>query len=223
MSLHPQAFCAVPEETVRVARAAYPKGNVYLQVRDELGTIYTDQSFAELFPNCGQPAEAPWRLLLVSLMQFAEGLSDRQAADAVRGRLDWKYLLSLDLTDPGFDASVLCEFRARLLEGQTEQQIVQPLLDIARKHGWLKERGKQRTDSTHVFGAIRTLNRLETVGETMRATLNDMRAERQGRGCYMTFNGSDTHESLPARTPKPGYRCKPISGVPPIPLMCTHG
>ena len=74
MSLHPQAFCAVPEETVRVARAAYPKGNVYLQVRDELGTIYTDQSFAESFPNCGQPAEAPWRLLLVSLMQFAEGL-----------------------------------------------------------------------------------------------------------------------------------------------------
>jgi len=67
---------------------------------------------------------------------------------------------------------VLCEFRARLLEGQTEQQIVQPLLDIARKHGWLKERGKQRTDSTHVFGAIRTLSRLETVGETMRATLN---------------------------------------------------
>jgi transposase len=105
MSLHPQAFCPVPEETVRVARAAYPKGNVYLQVRDELGTIYNDQSFAELFPNCGQPAEAPWRLLLVSLMQFAEGLSDRQAADAVRGRLDWKYMLSLELTDPGFFAN----------------------------------------------------------------------------------------------------------------------
>ena len=60
MSLHPQAFCAVPAETVCVARTAYPKGNVYLQIRDELGTIYTDQSFAELFPNCGQPAEAPW-------------------------------------------------------------------------------------------------------------------------------------------------------------------
>ena len=107
MSLHPQAFCPVPEETVRIARAAYPKGNVYLQARDELGTIYTDQSFAELFPKCGQPAEAPWRFLLVSLMQFAEGLSDRQAADAVRGRLDWKYQLGLELTDPGFDASVL--------------------------------------------------------------------------------------------------------------------
>lgn len=172
MSLHPQVFCPVPEETARVARAAYPKGNVYMQVRDELGMIYEDHSFAQLFPQCGQPAEAPWRLLLVSLMQFAEGLSDRQAADAVRGRLDWKYMLSLELTDPGFDASVLSEFRTRLLEGNAEQQILQPLLDLAIKQGWLKARGKQRTDSTHVLGAIRTLNRLETVGETMRATLN---------------------------------------------------
>jgi len=106
MSLHPQPLVPVPEETARVARAAYPKGNLYMRIRDELGTIYEDQAFAWLFPHCGQPAEAPWRLLLVCLMQFAEGLSDQQAADAVRGRLDWKYLLSLELTDPGFDASV---------------------------------------------------------------------------------------------------------------------
>ncbi len=172
MSLHPQALCPIPEETARVARAAYPKGNVYMQIRDELGTIYQDEAFTHLFPNCGQPAEAPWRLLLVCLVQFAEGLSDQQAAEAVRGRLDLKYMLSLDLTDPGFDASVLCEFRQRLLEGKAEQQILQPLLDLALARGWLKARGKQRTDSTHVFGAIRTLHRLETVGETMRATLN---------------------------------------------------
>jgi transposase len=174
MSLHPQAFCPVPEETVRVAHAAYPKGNLYLQVRDELGTLYDDEKFAHLFAHCGQPAEAPWRLLLVSIMQFAEGLSDRQAADAVRGRLDWKYMLGLELTDPGFDASVLSEFRARLVEGKAEQQVLQPLLDVATKRGWLKERGKQRTDSTHVLGAIRMLNRLETVGETMRAALNTL-------------------------------------------------
>jgi len=162
----------VPEETARVARAAYPKGNLYLRIRDELGTIYEDPAFAHLFPNCGQPAEAPWRLVLVCLMQFAEGLSDQQAADAVRGRLDWKYMLSLELTDPGFDASVLCEFRQRLIEKEAEQQILQPLLDVALARGWIKPRGKQRTDSTHVLGAIRVLHRLETVGETMRATLN---------------------------------------------------
>jgi transposase len=172
MSLHPQALCPVPEETARVARAAYPKGKVYMRIRDELGTICRDESFAQLFAHCGQPAVAPWRLLLVCLMQFAEGLSDQQAAEAVRGRLDWKYLLSLDLTDPGFDASVLCEFRQRLLEGETEQHILQPLLDLAIRRGWLNVRGKQRTDSTHVFGAIRALHRLETVGETVRATLN---------------------------------------------------
>ena len=172
MSLHPQAFCPVPEETARVAHAAYPKGNLYMQVRDELGTVYDDENFVHLFAYCGQPAEAPWRLLLVSLLQFAEGLSDRQAADAMRGRLDWKYLLGLELTDSGFDASILSEFRARVVAGKAEQQVLQPLLDVATKRGWLKERGKQRTDSTHVLGAIRTLNRLETVGETMRAALN---------------------------------------------------
>lgn len=172
MSLHPQGLAPIPEETARVARAAYPNGNVYMQIRDELGTIYQDEAFTDLFPNCGQPAEAPWRLLLVCLVQFAEGLSDQQAAEAVRGRLDMKYMLSLDLTDSGFDASVLCEFRQRLLKGNAEASILQPLLDLARRQGWLKARGKQRTDSTHVLGAIRTLNRLETVGETMRATLN---------------------------------------------------
>jgi transposase len=113
MSLKPQGISPVPEETARVARAAYPKGNVYMHMRDELGTIYEDESFADLFSTTGQPAEAPWRLALVTIMQFAEGLSDRQAADAVRGRIDVKYALSLELADPGFDASILSEFRAR--------------------------------------------------------------------------------------------------------------
>ena len=80
-------------------------------IRDHLGMIYDDQDFTALFPKVGQPAESPFRLALTSVMQFCEGLSDRQAADAVRARLDWKYALALPLEDPGFDASVLCEFR----------------------------------------------------------------------------------------------------------------
>ena len=128
-----------------MARAAYPKGNVYMQLRDELGPIYQDEAFTHLFPNCGQPAEAPWRLLLVCLVQFAEGLSDQQAAEAVRGRLDLKYMLSLDLTDPGFDASVLCEFRQRLLEGKADQLILHPLLDLALARGW-RNRARETAD-----------------------------------------------------------------------------
>src|SRR6266480_3911732 len=89
MSLHPQATYPIPEETQRVARAAFPRGNVYMQVADRLGTIYHDAQFAALFPTRGQPAEAPARLALVTILQFAEGLSDRQAADAVRSRIDW--------------------------------------------------------------------------------------------------------------------------------------
>lgn len=140
MSLKPQAICPVPPETVRVARAAYLKGNIYLRLRDTLGRIFRDEDFADLYPKDGQPAEAPWRLALVSVMQFLEGLSDRQAADAVRGRLDWKYLLGLELSDPGFDPSVLVEFRQRLLAGDEELRIFDLLLARLQEGGYVKAR-----------------------------------------------------------------------------------
>jgi transposase len=168
MSLHPQPIPAIPEEPARVARAVLPQGNVYLQMRDELGTLYTDEDFRDLFPRRGQPAEAPWRLALVTLMQYAEGLTDRQEALAVRTRIDWKYVLSLELTESGFDFSVLSEFRSRLLAHGAERRLFDRLLTQFRERGWIKARGKQRTDSTHVLAAIRTLRRLECVGETMR-------------------------------------------------------
>ena len=92
MSLRPAPVGPVPEETARIARAAFPKGSVYLQLRDVLGVVHDDDRFAALFPGrWRRPAEAPWRLALVTVMQFAEGLSDRQAAKAVRARIDWKY------------------------------------------------------------------------------------------------------------------------------------
>jgi transposase len=172
MSLNPQEISSIPEETVRIAHAAYPKGNVYMHMRDALGTIYEDTLFAHLFPNNGQPAEAPWRLALITIMQFAEGLSDRQAADAVRGRIDWKYALNLEITDSGFDHTVLSEFRSRLVEGQAEQLLLETMLTLFKERGWLKARGKQRTDSTHVLAKIRALNRVLCVGETVRHALN---------------------------------------------------
>lgn len=174
MSLQPQEVPPVPDETRRIARAAFPKGNVYIRMRDALGAIYQDQLFAPLFPARGQPAASPWRLALTTVMQFAEGLSDRQAADAVRSRIDWKYALSLELTDPGFDFSILSEFRARLIAGSLEHQLLEAMLTHFKACGWLRARGQQRTDSTHVLAAIRTLNRLESVGETLRAALNSL-------------------------------------------------
>src|SRR4029453_13625138 len=111
---------------------------------------------------------------LVTLMQFRETLADRQAAEAVRARIDWKYLLSLELTDPGFDFSVLSEFRDRLLAGSAEELLLDKLLERCRALGWLKARGQQRTDSTHVLAALRVLSRLELVAETLRAALNEL-------------------------------------------------
>src|SRR5262245_12240968 len=172
MSLHPHTIEPVPDDTARMAHAAFPKGHPYLTFRDTLGTIFQDEDFAALFPAWGQPSLPPWRLALVTIMQFRETLADRQAAEAVRARIDWKYLLSLELTDPGFDFSVLSEFRDRLLSHSAEELVLEKLLERCRTMGWLKARGAQRTDSTHVLAAIRVLNRLELVAETLRAALN---------------------------------------------------
>src|SRR5437764_12001557 len=172
MSLHPHVIVPVPEETARVARAAFPKGPRWLTCRDALGTILQDEDFTALFPAWGPPGLPPWRLALVTIMQFRENLADRPAAAAVRARIDWKYLLSLELTDPGFDFSVLSEFRDRLLAGSAEELLLDKLLERCQVLGLLKARGQQRTDSTHVLAAIRVLNRLELVAETLRAALN---------------------------------------------------
>src|SRR3954462_1104463 len=173
MSLHPQfPLPSVPEDTARVAHAAFRRGNPYLLLRDRLGVVFEDADFADLYPRPGQAAYAPWRLALVTLLQFRESLSDRQAAEAARARIDWKYLLGLDLTDEGFDHSVLGEFRGRLLDHKASERLLSRVLDVARAGGLLKARGRQRTDSTHVLAAIRTLNRLELVAETLRAALN---------------------------------------------------
>ena len=132
MSLHSRPNSAIPEETRRVAHAAFPKGTLCLRIADELGSLYRDDQFADLFPTRGQPADSPARLALVSVLQYVEGLSDRQAADAVRGRIDWKYALGLELTDSGFDHTVLSEFRSRLINGQAEQRLLDTLLDQSR-------------------------------------------------------------------------------------------
>src|SRR6187200_598188 len=172
MSLRlPQPVPPVPDDTARIARAAFPRGNPYLRLRDRLGPVFDDAGFADLYPRRGQPAYTPWRLALVTLLQFREGLSDRQAAEAVRARIDWKYLLALELADAGFDHSILCEFRARLLAGDAAERLLARMLDVAHEAGLLKARGRQRTDSTHVLAAVRALNRLELLAETLRHAL----------------------------------------------------
>lgn len=172
MSLQAPVVYIIPEDTERVARQAFPKGNPYLRIADELGPLYANAQFADLFSKTGQPALDPARLALITVFQFMEGLSDEQAADAVRARLDWKYALALPLTDPGFDSSVLCEFRARLVEGGQEMLLLEALLERVRERGLLKARGRARTDSTHVLATVRTVRRLVNVGETLRAALN---------------------------------------------------
>src|SRR6266699_4923340 len=174
MSLHAQPLEPIPDLTSRIAHASFPKGTLAMHLRDALGAIYQDADFADLFPKRGRAAEAPWRLALVTVLQALENLSYRQAAEMVRGRLDWKYGLSLPLDDEGFDASILMDFRQRLLEHGAQDLLLEPILRVCREHGWLKAGGKQRTDATVVLANVRGLSSLESVGEILRAALNEI-------------------------------------------------
>ncbi|WP_141746021.1 transposase, partial [Streptomyces sp. EN27] len=172
MSMQPKEPVMIPAETVRVARAAFPKGSLAIRVRDELGPLFRDEEFADLFPARGKPAWSPGRLALVLVLQFVEGLTDRQAAEAVRARIDFKYALGLELSDPGFDFSVLSEFRDRLAEADAGRRVLDGVLAAAGEKGLLKTAGRARTDSTHVLTAARDVCWLERVSETLRSALN---------------------------------------------------
>jgi len=175
MSMHPQPISPILEDTARVARAAFPKGKVYIEMRDVLGSVYGDEDFEELFKARGRPAIAPWGLGVGhGDAVLGRSFSDRQAAEAVRFRIDWKYALGLQLSDPGFDFSVLSEFRSRLLEG-----------GIRRGCSWRScLRGARSANTSRLGGAgsaptppvcwalCAFLSKWERTTETMRAALN---------------------------------------------------
>jgi transposase len=152
----------------------FPHGTVVTRLRDEFADLHRNEDFAALYPRRGQPELAPWRLALATVLQFLEHLSDRQAVDAVRSRIDWKYALGLKLDDPGFYFSVLTEFRGRLLAGNAKYLLLGKMLVHFKARGLMKPRGRQRTDSTHVLRAVRDLHLLELVTETLRAALNEL-------------------------------------------------
>jgi len=164
----------IPAETARVVRKISPKGNMATRLRDELEKLYEDEEFAQRYPITDQPGYASWRLVLVTILQYEENLTDRQAANAVCARLDWKYCLGLPLEDPGFDFSLLAEFRTRLVDGQAETLLLEQLLEVCKARGWLKTNSKPQIDTTHVLARIRSLCDLERMGITILAALDEL-------------------------------------------------
>ena len=159
MSMQPHPWPEVPASTARVAKRAFRKGSLAMRARDELGAWYQDEAFRVTYGTRGAPGISPAQLAMVTVLQFTENLTGRQAADAVRGRLDWKYCLGLALDDEGFDFSVLSEFRSRLVAGAMEAALLEALLARLGALGLVGAGMRQRTDSTHVLGRIRDLNR----------------------------------------------------------------
>ncbi|MFI1653171.1 transposase [Streptomyces avidinii] len=144
-----------------MARASNPRGTAAMWMRDRLDELFVDEDFVACYPADGRPGLSPARLALVSVLQYVENLTDRQAAEAVRCRLDWKYCLGLELDDAGFDFSVLSEFRDRLAEGDRADRLLAVMVERLAAAGLVKRRGRVRTDSTHVLAAVRRLNRGE--------------------------------------------------------------
>lgn len=157
-----------PEDTHVLGLKLLPDGNPYRYVGDHLYPQLNEADYADLYPAEGRPAASPVDLLLVTVFQYLENLPDRAAADAVRLRLDWKYALHLPLDEPGFNFSVLSEFRDRLLAHQAESQLFDQVLASLQQAGLLKQRGRQRSDSLSVLTRVRDLSRLELVVETLR-------------------------------------------------------
>jgi transposase len=148
MTLRFHPLPPVPDTTAAAVRAAFPKGNLYVDLRAEFGTLYNDQLFVDLYPSEGRPVEvAPWRLALVLVMQYIEGLTDRQAADVVRRCMDWKYALSLGLTDPGFDFTLLHDFRQRLLAHEAAQAAPRQLTVRLQAHHEALQAARQRQET----------------------------------------------------------------------------
>jgi transposase len=174
--MRPRPAPRVPDQTVVVARAAFPKGSPAMSARDELADVFGDEQFAAAFGTRGAPAESPGALALVTVLQYVENLTDRQAGLMVARAIDWKYALGLELADPGFDPSVLSKFRARLVEHGLERVVFDKMLEVLAAKGLVGAGGKQRTDSTHVASAVRDLNRLELAGESVRACLEALAA-----------------------------------------------
>jgi transposase len=171
MSLQPKGLPEIPEQTVAVARAALPQGSLAMRVRDRLGEVFADEPFAGAFGVRGAPGLSPGVLSLVTVLQFTENLTDRQAAAMAVRAIDWKYAIGAELTDTGFDATVLSRFRTRLAGQGMERVVFDRLLEVCRDQDLLGPGGKQRTDSTHVISAVRDLNRTELAGESVRAAL----------------------------------------------------
>ncbi len=195
VSMQPAAWPEPDPQIAAAVAAMYARRKaprpLAVQIRDRLGQWLSDEEFASAFGDRGRPGWSPSRLALVTVLQRAEKLTDRLAANAVRMRIDWKYLMGLPLDDPGFDDSILSEFRGKVADAGLEQVALDALLDRLAADELVGEGGKQRTDSTHVVAAVAALNRLELAGESVRAALEALAAAHPGwleqRVCVSDF------------------------------------
>jgi transposase len=175
MSLQPTWSMEIPPDTTELGRRLLGENNVYRLVGDEVNDVLHINDFTDMYSVSGRGGIDPIKLALVTLFQFLENIPDRVAEERVVMRIDWKYALHVPLDYQGFDYSTLSYFRRRLLKHDKERVVFDRIVEWVGRHGFLKKRGKQRTDSTHIIGCVARLTRLELVWETLRVALRALK------------------------------------------------
>jgi len=192
----------VPGETARLVEPLLADDSVYRLVAECVDEFLSDEQFIELYANEGRPGINPVLLSLVTVFQFLEKLPDRAAAEMAVMRMDWKYALRQPLDWRGFHYSDLCNFRKRLLGQGQESMVFEHLLDYLRERGLVRAGGKQRTDTTHILGAVKQLGDIEVIGEGVRLAISEL----------MSTDAKWVMQHLPAsfiksyKRPMPNYR-----------------
>jgi transposase len=172
MSLKENFPTRIPQETVRFVEPLLSEESIYRFIGQHIDQIISDEDFMSMYAEEGRPAVNPVTLALVTIFQFLEKLPDRTAAQMAVMRLDWKYALRQPLDWTGFHYSDLCNFRKRLLEHEAERVMFERVVAYLRGHGYVQAGGQQRTDSTHILGAVRDLSTVELVRETLRVAVS---------------------------------------------------
>jgi IS5 family transposase len=144
-------------DAAALCRQLVPAGSVEAFLSDHRRELFPDEMFADLFPSGrGRPSIPAGVVATVMVLQALEGLSDRDAARALRDRISWKVAAGLALDDPGFDYSVLTYWRTRLRRSDRPERIFEAVREVVAATGVVAGRTRRAVDSTLLDDAVAT-------------------------------------------------------------------
>jgi IS5 family transposase len=176
-------------DAAALCRQLVPEGSVEAFLADHRRELFPDELFADLFPSGrGRPSIPADVMATVMVLQALDGLSDRDAARALRDRISWKVAAGLALTDEGFDYSVLTYWRTRLRASEQPERIFEAVRAVVEATGVLKGKTRRALDSTLLDDAVATQ---DTVTQLISAIRRARRVISQAAAVTVTAHDYD--------------------------------